>query len=647
MCGRLPRDVRSTRPSITFRAVATSSARPSALRAFVTAAQAIDTDTLSARQAPLRSALDAFRGTAGWAEFLSDVPPLDIDFGAVRGRLAQVATFVGEVAAGFEAADTDKKNDDVVTMDDTVLRNHVRVDLDSQTNLVWDGTRWIYPGTDDRDFVRVVTRDGKTFLEVGAVVVVDGRRTVRWETRELTPEQAANLTIRTGGGEDFVGISPDVNVRVTVWTGEGNDAVGMPGRNFSSRLGGGGDDVIFTGGGDDRVEGGAGNDAIYAGDGRDHVDGQGGNDVVVGGDGDDVLYGGAGDDTIEAGGGDDHLEGGSGRDTLRGHDGRDLLSGGRDDDTLHGGAGDDDLFGGRGADTVEGGDGKDKATIEYADTATGNEHTVMIELKGDPGSYAIDLGNKPDWMTDAEWEAWRERIDSDIEFLRTTHSGRAGLEALDRASHDSDSGWNPFDSDTKITILPYAPWDGDEMKPPSFDTYVEALLNNENLPGEGTDHAGAVDSLVRFDRSYQVTDVVSYGHTNTADFSFGPPALTLQHELSHAWDSLHGGASDGDEGFIDGFIPNNGHYTEVLRDANGNEIRRSDVPRAEVNSQGLDTDGDGRPDTVEADDGTDHPTELTENALRLELRRPLRDSYTMGTQDGRANGEHVTYENAD
>ena len=620
----------------------------------MTTAGAIDTDTLSSRTVPLRTALDGLRGSAGWADFLSDVPPLDVDYGAVRGRLAQIALFVGQVATEFEAADVDPGTDDVVVAPDILLGRHLTIDLDSPVNLIRDGDRWIFPGTSDRDFVKVVVRDGRTFLEVGVVVVADGRRTVRWESRELTPDQAGNLTIRTGGGEDFVGISPDVTVGITVWTGDGNDVVGHPGQHYASRLGGGGDDLIFTGDGDDRVEGGAGDDTIYGGGGRDYIDGQGGDDRIVGGGDDDVLYGGTGDDIIEGGAGDDYLEGGSGDDTLRGNDGRDLLSGGRGDDDLHGGAGDDDLFGGRGVDRVEGGGGTDKVTAERQDALTGQEVTVFIELTGDPGSYAIDLGNKPDWMTDAEWEAWRERLDSDIEFLRTTQSGRAGLEALDQASHDSDSGWNPFDDDTKITILPYVPWNGGDPEAVSFDRYVEAMLNNEHLPGEGQDHAGTVGSLVRFDRSYQGGDVVSYGQANTSDFAFGPPSLTLHHELSHAFDSLHGGVDDGEGGFWSWVRNENGTYTEVLRDGNGNVVRdangremRSEVSRAELNSMGLDVDGDGEPDTVDSRDGTEHPVAFTENALRRELRRPMRDSYTMGTEAERFPDENVTYENAD
>ena len=613
----------------------TSGAIPSALRAFTTTAASIDTDSLAPRVEPLRSALDTFRDTTGWPEWLNDVPPLDIDVGALRGRLAQIADFVDQVAAAFEAVDTDPNSDNKVVLDDSALAPQVTVDLDAPVTLVQDGSRWIFPGTEDDDYVRVVTEGGHTFIEVGTVTVVNGRRELRWTRQQLTDDQARNLVLRTGGGNDFVGISPDVQVSITVWSGDDNDAIGMPGQNVSSRLGGSGGDRIFAGDGHDRVEGGAGDDRIYAGDGTDYVDGQRGNDRVVGGDGNDTVYGGHDNDTIEGGAGDDYLEGGSGDDTLRGGGDRDILSGGRGTDDLHGGDGDDDLFGGREADTVEGGMGNDKVTAETSDTVTGAEARVTIELTGDPGTTGIDFGSKPDWMTDAEWDAWNERLDSDIEFLRTTQSGRAGLEALDQASHDSNSWWNPFDGNDQVRILPYTPWDGGDPDPANFDEYVNAMLNSEQVPGEDANHAGPPDSLVRFDRSYAGAGIISYGQANASDHSFGPPSLTLQHELSHAFDEMHGGVEDGDENF-----------TEIRRDANGNELGRSEIPRAEVNSVGFDTDGNGDPDTIDTDDGTDHPDAFTENALRAELRKPRRDSYTMGTQDGRRNGEHITYENA-
>ena len=615
----------------------TSSAKPSALRTFATAAGGMD-ETLAPRIAPLQAALDDFRASPGWPDHLDDVPPLDIDVGAARGRLAQLRTFVDQVAAGFEAADPDPNSDGTIWTSDSVLAPHVTVDLDETVELVRDGDRWIHPGTGGDDFVRVVVRDGVTYLEVGLVVTRDGRRHIEWRPRALTASQAANLVIRAGGGNDWVVVSPDVSLGVTAWTGDGNDVVGSPGEHYASRLGGAGDDRIFTGAGDDRVEAGAGNDRVYSGAGGDYVDGQDGDDVIVGGDGGDVVYGGRGDDTISTGDGDDFAEGGSGNDSLHAGDGRDIVSGGRGDDTLDGGAGDDNLFGGRGVDTVAGGDGDDKITFETQDRTRQGETYVTIELTGDPGAYAIDMA-RPGWMTDAEWDAWTERLDSDIELLRTTETGRRSLEELDRASHESDSGLNPWDSDTRIRIVPYAPLsDGNFLglgRSPEavlFDQYLEAYLNQEVLPGEDSGDP-VVDDLTRFDRSYAFDEWVSYGQANVVGGDYGPPALTLQHELSHAWDHLHNGAID-----IGGRT-----YTETRHFPDGHTEDRV-APRPELNSVGLDIDGDGHGDTVGAGDGTDHPTYLTENALRDELRMRRRTSYEWGTFAG---DDRITYGDTD
>ncbi|HYZ99935.1 MAG TPA: calcium-binding protein, partial [Acidimicrobiales bacterium] len=324
----------------------TSSARPSALRTFTDAAAGMD-NTLAARRAPLQEALDGFRASPGWQDFLDDVPPLDIDVGAVRGRLDQLRRFVGQVAAGFESVDPTPDRDGVIWTSDSNIDPHVTIALGETAELVRDGDRWIYPGTEEDDFVRVVTRDGVTYLEVGAVYDDDGRQRVRWESRRLTDGQAANLVIRTGGGNDWIAVSPDVHLAITAWTGEGNDVYGTPGEHYASRLGGSGDDRIFTGAGDDRVDAGAGDDEVYTGAGQDYVDGQDGNDTIVSGDDTDVVYGGRGDDTIWTGAGDDYAEGGSGSDELHGGADTDVVSGGRGDDTLDGGAGDDNLFGGR------------------------------------------------------------------------------------------------------------------------------------------------------------------------------------------------------------------------------------------------------------------------------------------------------------
>jgi Ca2+-binding RTX toxin-like protein len=371
-----------------------------------------------------------------------------------------MSAFAADVAAAFAAAG-EVDDDGRVRADDVDMDAFVTVSFaESGPVVVRDGDRWIYPGTDGSDFVRIV-EDGDGYrLEVGVPTPgPDGREVLDWQPLALTDEQAANLVIRTGGGDDFVALPITATIGFTVWTGAGNDAVGTPGATYTSRLGGGGDDRTFTGDGDDRVEAGAGDDEVSTGDGRDYVDGGEGNDVIVGGDGDDVLYGGAGNDVIAGGDGDDHLEGGRGDDTLHGDDGRNRLSGGRGDDVLHGGDGDDDLFGGRGDDEYRGGEGDDHVTMEAGESGSSSELTVTIELTGDPGSYAIntDPDARPDWMSEDEWEAWIERLDADLELLRTTEAGRESLELLDQAAHDSDSGWNPFDDDMRLTIVPYNP----------------------------------------------------------------------------------------------------------------------------------------------------------------------------------------------
>jgi hypothetical protein len=83
----------------------------------------------------------------------------------------------------------------------------------------------------------------------------------------------------------------------------------------------------------------------------------------------------------------------------------------------------------------------------------------------------------------------------------------------------------------------------------------------------------------------------------------------VYHELAHSWDALRGGWPAGD-------------YTETFLDADGNVISTRTPPQSELNAVGFPTG------TVEANDGTMHPQELTENALRGDLNWPDRPSYT-------------------
>jgi Ca2+-binding RTX toxin-like protein len=97
------------------------------------------------------------------------------------------------------------------------------------------------------------------------------------------------------------------------------------------------------------VDAGAGDDTVYASNLGDNV---------FGGEGNDTLYGGRLDDWLLGGDGNDKLNAGSiGAGTLGG-DGN-YLNGGAGDDLLIGREGSDWLEGGEGTDTLEGGDGGD------------------------------------------------------------------------------------------------------------------------------------------------------------------------------------------------------------------------------------------------------------------------------------------------
>jgi hypothetical protein len=171
------------------------------------------------------------------------------------------------------------------------------------------------------------------------------------------------------------------------------------------------------------------------------------------------------------------------------------------------------------------------------------------------------------------------------------------------------------------------------VQPASFDDYVEAYLNDEQLPGENDPNDPTVDSLTRFDRSYAVGDTISYGHSNVTGRDSGRPVVTLQHELSHGYDNLRGGTPQD-------------RYFEVEYDENGNEVDREEVSEAELNAVGLDIDGDGDFDSVDTRDGHHHPPVVSENALRQEWRLPIRDSYTFGHSGDRDPGHEIRYEDA-
>jgi hypothetical protein len=198
------------------------------------------------------------------------------------------------------------------------------------------------------------------------------RVTVNGSAREFAPEDAEQLIIRGGAGNDVIRVDPKARMR----------------------------DIEL------RIEGGAGNDIIHGGNG---------DEVILGGEGDDHLDGGGGDDLLIGGAGNDVLEGGAGRDILLGGGGNDRLHGGDGDDFLDGGTGDDHLVGGSGRDSLFGGRGADELITDAADRA------AIQDPSGVAGRTIVIRGS-------AEFVAATEEA---LDVLRATASGRRMLETID------------------------------------------------------------------------------------------------------------------------------------------------------------------------------------------------------------------------
>ncbi|MBB5869765.1 uncharacterized protein YukE [Allocatelliglobosispora scoriae] len=261
-----------------------------------------------------------------------------------------------------------------------------------------------------RDGHRVVIATGAGNDDVRVFIDEAGQRVVDVNGGRWLLAADAEVTIRTGDGDDSVVVAPGSAVRLTVLGGDGRDLL-VGGDGTERLLGLGGDDRILAGGGADVVSGGAGNDYVDAG---------AADDIVDGGWGDDTLYGLAGGDHLAGGDGRDFVEGGTGRDAVDGGAGNDIVSGGTDDDRITGRGGADVLYSGAGSDTVDGGAGRDIAHLTSAGPVTGVEQQVTVELRNVGTEVRVE--GSPEFV---------ERVQADLDLLRTSPVGQQMLAGLD------------------------------------------------------------------------------------------------------------------------------------------------------------------------------------------------------------------------
>jgi Ca2+-binding RTX toxin-like protein len=320
---------------------------------------------------------------------------------------------------------------------------------------------------------------------------------------------------------------------------------------------------------------GAGDDTVSTAGGRDDIFGNSGEDTVDAGEGDDVVYGGDGADVLAAGEGTNFIEAGAGDDQVNGSLGINMISAGTGDDHVTSG-GDNSIYLGRGTDAVEGATTDDKVYAEDIDAvrfAAGQRDSsqvvVNVEIDGSLGTRGVTVEGSP---------AFRQRVEAELEFLRSSPNGQQMLAQFDQAAVQGNT----------VTI--------------------RELANEQNGYAQTL---GRGSAEIRNGRAGEGSDVIISYNPSFHMAEFPAPVVVLYHEMSHAYNGVTGT-----------FQP--GTYRGTGPDSGS-------VPNAERQAVGLETsapafDFDGDPSTAPT---THNPIELTENGLRRELGLPDRPNYTL------------------
>jgi len=290
-----------------------------------------------------------------------------------------------------------------------------------------------------------------------------------------------------------------------------------------------------------------------------------------------VVYGGDGDDTLVGNDGVDFIEGGKGKDDLDGGAGKNMLSGGLGDDILRSGTDGNRIYTGDGTDTVEGVTTQDKVygqqgvdAVNFAAGQSDNGQVVInVELNSKLGTQGVKVEGS---------EAFRQRVEAEIEFLRSSPNGQQMLAEFDKAAANGNT----------VTI--------------------RELANEQNGYAQTLGRGNAEISNGKAGEGSDV--IISYNPSFHMD-AFPAPVAVLYHEMSHAYNGVNGTFQPGT---YRGTGPDSGQ-----------------VPNAERQAVGLDTsapgfDFDGDPSTAKT---THNPIELTENGMRRELGLPDRPNYSL------------------
>ncbi|MDY4299179.1 M91 family zinc metallopeptidase [Pseudomonas salmasensis] len=381
------------------------------------------------------------------------------------------------------------------------------------------------------------------------------------------------LTITTAGGNDSITLDPNVTATVTIHAGDGDDTV-QAGSGTTTVYGGRGRDHIRLGSGAGYAEGNEGNDTLIGGTA---------NVVMYGNDGKDVLYAGAGPTTKES-----YLDGGDGNDRLYAGNGHTVINGGKGNDRIV--AHDDaTIYTGKGFDRVWANGNAARIYAKNSDRLSDTEQSTITRVTpSDAGQRAFSIVGS---------DAFKQRVEDDLELLRASPAGRVMLEEMDKAA-DRNGAPVTIEQSDFINMYGFSTTEleklnpGDRFKIPRNDSR-SGVINN------GVAGAAADQGKIFYYPSF------SNPETNAS------PIVQFYHEMAHAWNGA------------------NGTFLSGSSDPLPEHPERPGPENAELQAIGLPTnappfDFDNDPSTPPT---STNPAPFTENALNLEMGKPPRTGY--------------------
>lgn len=386
------------------------------------------------------------------------------------------------------------------------------------------------------------------------------------------------LNIKTAGGNDTLTLDPNVSVTVKIEAGDGDDSI-QAGEGFTE------------------IYGGRGNDHIRLGSGISYAEGNEGDDTMIGGSGDSVMYGNRGKDRLYAGAGAaskaSYLDGGDGDDLLYAGNGHTVINGGRGNDRIiaHDATA---IYTGKGSDTVWANGTKARIYAKAGDRLSGEEHSIITrQAPSDAGRKAFAIQGT---------DAFKQRVEDDLELLRASPAGRRMLEELDKAAEQNGAPVTLQQSEYNSYLF-----GSSKRNNPSWEDLYTLDLNDPE-PGSFKD---GVPGLRADQGQIFYNPSLIYFEPDTADPDPASPVVQFYHEMAHAWNGA------------------NGTFLKGTAKPSPDRPEHPGPRNLELQAIGLPTDAapfdfDNDPSTPPT---STNPAPFTENALKAEMGRPARTRY--------------------